>query len=115
MLLNKGEYGGKKYLSASTINSYTRLQEGNGRGLGFDKPEILPNKPSPVCPYASPKSFGHSGFTGTITWADPQYNLVYVFLSNRVYPDQNNNKLVEQNIRTRIQEIIYLELMKNGK
>lgn len=56
---------------------------------------------------ASPESFGHTGFTGTMAWADPEYGLVYIFLSNRVHPDQHNNKLVEMNIRTRVQEVAY--------
>jgi CubicO group peptidase (beta-lactamase class C family) len=64
-------------------------------------------KPSPACKSASANSFGHAGFTGTLVWADPDNGLVYIFLSNRVYPDATNNKIVEQNVRTNIQEIFY--------
>lgn len=110
MLLNKGEYGGIKYLDHSTIDHFnTRYfyKNANRRGLGFDKPEPDPKKGSPVSRYVSDNSFGHSGFTGTLTWVDPDNGLVYVFLSNRVYPEAWHNKLAELNVRTNIQDIIY--------
>ena len=110
MLLWHGEYGAKQYLLPSTINEFTRVQfpeNRNRRGLGFDKPlnTYIPDGPS--CRSASPQSFGHSGFTGTYIWADPENNLIYVFLSNRVYPDASNQKLQEMNIRTRIHQAMY--------
>ncbi len=108
MLLNKGSYGGVKFFDPSTISLFTSKQnEHNRRGLGFDKPEFDPEKESPVSEYASSLSFGHSGFTGTLLWIDPRYDLIYIFLSNRVYPYSYNKKLIEENIRTKIQDIIY--------
>jgi CubicO group peptidase (beta-lactamase class C family) len=66
-----------------------------------------PKKPTPTSRYASARAYGHTGFTGTCVWVDPQYNLVYVFLSNRVYPKADVNALAKMNIRTDIQDIIY--------
>jgi CubicO group peptidase (beta-lactamase class C family) len=79
----------------------------NRRGLLFDKPETDLRKPSPACRSASASAFGHQGFTGTCVWADPEYDLVYVFLSNRVHPDASNDKLAKMNVRTDIQQAIY--------
>ena len=108
MLLNKGSYGGFLLIDSSTVNLFTSKQnDHNRRGLGFDKPEFDIDKDTPVSIYASPSSFGHSGFTGTLMWIDPHYNLVYIFLSNRVYPDSYNRKLITHNIRTKIQDVIY--------
>ncbi|MBK5286516.1 MAG: serine hydrolase, partial [Bacteroidia bacterium] len=83
----------------------------NRRGLLFDRPEITSSSNANACPLASQLSFGHSGFTGTYVWADPRYNLIYVFLSNRVYPDAKNDKLAKQNIRTKIQQVFYEALL----
>lgn len=108
MLANDGEYGGKRILRESTVHLFTKKQtKTNRRGLGFDKPETDPKKASPVSKAVSPLAFGHTGFTGTCAWVDPKYNLVYVFLSNRVHPSAENKKLVEMNVRTRIQDVIY--------
>ncbi len=108
MLLNGGTYGNKRIIKESTVNMFTRKQtKTNRRGLGFDKPETTPKKASPVSGVVSPLAFGHTGFTGTCAWADPKNNLVYVFLSNRVYPSAENKKLVEMNVRTRIMDVIY--------
>ncbi len=110
LFLNDGSYGGTHYFDKNTIREFTRVQYyelDNRRGLGFDKPALHNDEPGPACESASPLSFGHSGFTGTIAWADPMENLVYVFLSNRTYPDINNRKLVRENIRTNIQQAIY--------
>ena len=118
MILNNGVYGGDTLLDAGIIKDFTRIQfalEKNRRGAGFDKPAIIKGDPSPTCISASPDSFGHSGFTGTYTWADPNKGLVYVFLSNRVYPDAENNKLVKMDIRTRIQEAIYQAIAEDEK
>ncbi len=110
MYLQKGLYGGERYFSSNTVDLFTTTPNGNSgnrRALGFDKPEPQVGKPSPACVSASASSFGHSGFTGTMVWADPENGIVFVFLSNRVYPDATNNRLVEMNIRTNIQEIFY--------
>jgi CubicO group peptidase (beta-lactamase class C family) len=114
MLLNKGEYGGNKYLSAETVDLFTRTYDPpqNRRGLGFDKPPMKNDPGGPVCSSASPLSYGHSGFTGTYIWADPANNLLYVFLSNRVCPDANNQKLSMMNIRTNIHQAVYDHLRK---
>lgn len=110
MLLNKGEYGGEKYFEKETVEEFTKQQfpmNNNRRGLLFDKPEPDTTKASPVCRRASLSSFGHSGFTGTYVWADPENNLIFVFLSNRVYPSASNDKLVKYNIRTKIHQVFY--------
>ncbi|MCF8332465.1 MAG: serine hydrolase [Bacteroidales bacterium] len=110
MLLNKGEYAGHQFLQAETIEEFTRRQfplNDNRRAIGFDKPLPDNEKGGPTTTEASNESFGHSGFTGTYVWADPKYDLVYVFLSNRVYPSADNWKLIGMNIRTNIQKIIY--------
>jgi beta-N-acetylhexosaminidase len=110
MLLNKGMYGGRRYLQSTTIDIFTKqqfVQNKNRRGLLFDKPEPDTTKPSPTCKSASLQTFGHQGFTGTCAWVDPEYNLVYIFLSNRVSPDATNDKLSKMNVRTEIQQVIY--------
>jgi len=105
--LNKGHYGGVQIFKPETINFFTQKQfETSRRGLGWDKP-MQSDSAGPTSLYASPQTFGHTGFTGTCIWVDPQFNLVYVFLSNRVYPDMTNNKLLNANIRPRIQDLIY--------
>ncbi|MDO5975528.1 glycoside hydrolase family 3 N-terminal domain-containing protein [Flavivirga jejuensis] len=109
MYLQGGYYGGKRYFESKTIHKFNhRYYERDSirRGLGFDKPQLkLEDKVTSK--YASANSFGHSGFTGTYTWADPETGLLYVFLSNRVYPTMANNKLGERNIRTDILDLIY--------
>jgi len=110
MLLNQGSYGGKQFLKPSTVKTFTSYQfpgSGNRRALGFDKPLQSYKPDSPTCKGASAESFGHSGFTGTYTWADPFNGLVYVFLSNRVCPSASNQKLRDLNIRTNIQQAVY--------
>lgn len=111
MLLNKGTYGDVQYFETSTVDKFTSRFVGKAlpysrRGLGFDKPDANP-KNSPTCASASLSTFGHTGFTGTCTWADPEKGLVYVFLSNRINPTADNKKLVEMNVRTDIQQAIY--------
>lgn len=110
MLLNKGEWEGKRYFQTSTVESFTSYNtENSRRGLGFDKPEK--NNASLKEPYpsasVSPSTFGHTGFTGTCVWADPEHQLLYIFLSNRVYPTRNNKAFSELNLRSNIQEAIY--------
>ena len=114
MYMNKGEYGGMRYIDTATISEFTRCQycKDNRRAIGFDKPEMNPEKESPVCSCVSYLSFGHTGFTGTLAWADPENELVYIFLSNRVYPDADDNKLAKSGIRSKIQEVIYSSLKK---
>ncbi len=109
LFLNKGEYGGKRYIDSVTVSEFTKCQycKENRRAIGFDKPETNPDKDSPVCSCVSYMSFGHAGFTGTLAWADPANQLVYIFLSNRVNPSADENKLAKSGIRTKIQEIIY--------
>ena len=108
MYLNNGEYGGERFIDSAVVADFTRTQfpnEENRRGAGFDKPS--PDGHGPTCGCVSDQSFGHSGFTGTLVWADPDKEIVYVFLSNRVYPDAENKKIIRMNIRTDIQEVIY--------
>ncbi|MGI8892382.1 MAG: glycoside hydrolase family 3 N-terminal domain-containing protein [Bacteroidia bacterium] len=108
MLINGGNYGGENYIKTSTVNEFTKTHvQGNRRGLIFDKPEPDLSKGGPTAKSAPLTSFGHQGFTGTCVWADPENNLVYIFLSNRVYPDAENNKLAKMNIRTDIHQVIY--------
>lgn len=116
MILQKGYYGGSDYFLPSTIDEFTSRQYlRNRRGLGWDKPEYVGDEYNPASYYASRSSYGHSGFTGTYTWVDPEYNLIYVFLSNRTYPDIDNRKLIDQDIRKRIQTIIYSSIHNHKK
>ena len=109
--LDNGVYGGEKIYDPETIAKFrTRPFEGNRRGLGWDMPGNEPD--GPVSSQASTQTFGHTGFTGAMVWADPKENLIFVFLSNRVFPTAENEKLIEMNIRTKIQELIYRALPK---
>ncbi|CAN5314562.1 glycoside hydrolase family 3 N-terminal domain-containing protein [soil metagenome] len=115
MLVNNGEFRGKKYIKPSTIKLFTAYNSSaSRRGLGFDKPEKDNNKrPEPYpSKYSSSLSFGHTGFTGVGVWADPKYKLVYVFLSNRIQPSADNNKLQKMNIRGKISDVIYRSVLK---
>lgn len=111
MNMNSGNYGARKYFRDGTVELFTSQdREKNRRGLGWDKPNPFGEGPtSELCSY---NTFGHSGFTGTMAWADPDFDLVYVFLSNRTFPDASNRKLIDQNIRTRIQDLIYDSIFK---
>ena len=109
MYLNGGIYAEKRYIKQKTIEEFTSCQycrKDNRRGIGFDKP-VIDDSDGPTCEQASSSSFGHSGFTGTIVWADPEHELIYVFLSNRIHPSADNFLLLKENVRTRIQEVIY--------
>jgi CubicO group peptidase (beta-lactamase class C family) len=117
MYIQFGTYGGKQYLKKSTIEAFNRVQfpqNNNRRGLGFDKPAInnlnLDKSKAYPCSGATPQSFGHFGFTGTFFWADPSNGLVYIFLSNRVNPTRNNNKISDLNVRTDILQVLYDEI-----
>ena len=108
MYLQGGYYGGKRFFSSSTIDNFNTCyycNDGNRRGLGFDKPQL--DDSSPTCGCVPMSSFGHSGFTGTYVWADPENKIVYVFLSNRTFPTMENKMLSTYNIRTEIQRVIY--------
>ncbi|MCG2611573.1 serine hydrolase [Flavobacterium sp. SM15] len=108
LFLQKGNYAGKQYFSEKTFDAFNNCaycNVGNRRGMGFDKPQL--SGEGPTCGCASMTSFGHTGFTGTIAWADPEKDLIYIFLSNRTYPDANENKLSKNNIREDIQKVIY--------
>lgn len=113
MLLNGGVYNGERFFQPETIKYFSSYHSDiSRRGYGFDKPEkdnATRKEPYP-CLSASPSTFGHTGFTGTCVWVDPQYDLIYIFLSNRVYPTRADNKLGQLNIRPRIQEAIYKAL-----
>lgn len=110
-LLNLGQYGGREYFSSSTVRMFTRRDPALGRrALCFDLNDSSTNDPSYVSALASQKTFGHQGFTGTCVWADPEHDIVYVFLSNRTYPNGSVNLLHKQKFRKRIQDIVYKSL-----
>ena len=107
MYLQGGVYGGYRYFNKETLDYFTKKQiETNRRGLGWDKPDFS-GEGSVAKAGVSSKTFGHTGFTGTAVWVDPEYDLIYIFLSNRIHPDAENGKLMSLNIRSRIQELIY--------
>lgn len=113
MLLNKGYYGGTQYFSPETIALWTKKQSSvSRRGLGFDKPEM--NGASPCSGYASSLAYGHQGFTGICVWVDPEYNLVYLFLSNRVQPKADPNRLSTEGIRNKIMDVIYEAILTSN-
>lgn len=114
MYQSMGTYAGKRFISENTLKEFTSVQfpeNDNKRGLGFDKPllgnaEFDISKASPA-PEVSPESFGHGGFTGTYIWADPLHRLIFIFLSNRVYPNRSHSKLYQLNIRPSLQQVFY--------
>lgn len=118
MLLDGGIFNGKQYLKPETVKLFTAYNSSiSRRGLGFDKPQkdnFTTKEPRPYpSRLASPLTFGHTGYTGTCTWADPESKIVYVFLSNRVNPNGGENlKLVTMNIRGAIQDAIYNAIEK---
>lgn len=115
MLLNGGVYDGKRFLDSSTIQLFTSRQSTiSRRGYGFDKPEPDITRASPCYDGVPLSTFGHTGFTGTCVWSDPENDLTYIFLSNRVYPNAENNLLVKMNIRTDLQEVIYKAMKASG-
>ena len=113
MLLNGGVLNGERYLKSETIKLFTAYESKiSRRGFGFDKPEkdnTIRRDPYPST-LVSPETFGHTGFTGTCVWVDPKNDLVYIFLSNRVYPTRDNGKLANMGIRGKIQDAIYRAL-----
>ena len=116
MYLQKGFYGGKRYFKTETIDKFNKCYycfKDNRRGVGFDKPQI--DKEGPTCGCVSKLSFGHTGFTGTMAWADPEEEIVYVFLANRTYPESGKNRLLRENIRTEMQRLIYESIIHDNK
>ncbi len=120
MYLQNGYYGGEQLLDSTSVAEFTRIQypeNDNRRGLGFDKPYIDNDENELIDAYpavdASPESFGHTGYTGIFTWADPQNKMLLVFCSNRVYPTRDNNKITELNLRPELHQAIY-DCMKEG-
>jgi beta-glucosidase-like glycosyl hydrolase/CubicO group peptidase (beta-lactamase class C family) len=117
MYLDKGEYGGKRYIKSETLNEWTRTrfpENNNRRALGFDKPSLqYTGENNNTAKDASTSSFGHTGFTGTFTWMDPKSGLLYIFLSNRVNPTRDNTRLYQLNTRTKIQQALYDSMQKN--
>ena len=114
-----GNFNGNRLLSEEVVQEFIQIQypaNENRRGLGFDKPLIendtLPLSEAYPAPEVSAKSFGHSGFTGTFVWADPENQLVYIFLSNRVYPTRDNRNLYDLNIRAAVQQVFYKALSR---
>jgi beta-N-acetylhexosaminidase len=108
MYLQGGYYGGERFMESRTVKKFNTCyfcDQNVRRGVGFDKPEL--KNGGATFKGISRKSFGHSGFTGTLAWADPDEDLVYVFLSNRTYPTASNTLLIKSGLRTRIQKVIY--------
>jgi beta-N-acetylhexosaminidase len=108
MYVQKGNYGNHQFFNENTLNAFNTCyfcKDGNRRGLGFDKPQL--GTAGPTCGCVSLTSFGHTGFTGTMAWADPEKEIVYIFLSNRTYPEAKTNNLSRENIRENIQKVIY--------
>ena len=112
MNMQMGEYAGKRYFQNWTIPIFTSAQNmENRRGLGWDKP-ITGTDEGPTSQYSSASTFGHTGFTGAAVWADPAEELVFVFLCNRTYPESDNFKLLEENVRTRIHDLLYKSIFE---
>ena len=112
MYLQNGKANGHEFITSKTLNDFNQCyycNQGNRRGVGFDKPQLEGN--GSTCGCVSEISFGHMGFTGTYAWVDPDQELIFVFLSNRTYPSMSNNLLGKNNIRTRMQELIYKALI----
>ena len=110
LYLNKGNYAGKQFFSNQVIEEFTKChfcEQENRRGIGFDKPALENQEGGPTCKCVSGESFGHTGFTGTLSWADPETDIIYIFLSNRIHPDATNKKLLDMDVRTNIMEQIF--------
>ncbi|MCF6361333.1 MAG: beta-lactamase family protein [Cyclobacteriaceae bacterium] len=118
MYLWMGSYGDEQLISKNTMELFTACHycnEGNRRGLAFDKPVLKDKKYGSTAIDASPHSFGHSGYTGTFAWADPENGLLFIFMSNRVYPTRDNPKLYQLNIRPAMHQAIYNAIKVYGK
>lgn len=116
MYVQMGEYGGIRYFEKETVELFTsnpfslRWRHYNHRGIGFDKP-LVNWLGKPYDTYLSEKSFGHTGFTGTMVWADPEKQIIFVFLSNRIHPDSENNLIIELEIREKIRKLLFNALL----
>jgi len=108
MLLQEGRYGNMFYLKERTINDFTTPKYGNHRGLGF----VVKGRrgANSLSSKASRKSYGHTGFTGTCVWVDPENELIYIFLSSRIHPNKKNRKLFKKQVRKRVHDVIYKSL-----
>lgn len=114
MLLNGGSYFGRRYLNPETVKEFTtRYPLSTRRGIGFDLKELDARESQNMSELAGPNTFGHLGFTGTCVWADPDQDLIFVFLSNRTYPTMDNNKMGNENYRPKLQSIVYRALPRN--
>jgi len=113
MVMNKGSYGGRQYLTPQTVKKFTSHQVGSHRGLGFDKPTY--QSISTVAPDCPTTAYGHTGFTGICVWADPENDLLFVFVSNRVHPDPSNKKIITYGIRKRLHQVFYDQLKYSGE
>ena len=108
MMLEQGTYGGHRFYEPATLRYFTGTRSKlSRRMLGYDAYEPNPARSQPVCPSASPATYGHIGFTGTCFWVDPINDMVYIFLSNRVHPDRTNTLLSRMDIRPKIQQVLY--------
>jgi CubicO group peptidase (beta-lactamase class C family) len=117
MLLNGGELNGVRLFKKETVDYFTAYHSNiSRRGFGFDKPEKdnATNKTPYPTLSASPATYGHTGYTGTCVWVDPTYNLIYIFLSNRVAPNGDPGRLLKMNVRSNIHETIYEALKPNS-
>ncbi len=113
MLLDGGVYGGKRYLQAETVKLFTARYPGSTRrGIGFDMKELDRGAVQNMCAEAGNRAFGHTGFTGNAVWADPDQNLIFIFLSNRTYPTMTNNKLITNDYRLKLQSVVYRAIQK---
>lgn len=114
MVINGGEYGGQQFFSYPTIYTFTtRFKNSTRRGIGWDMKELDRKRDCNISDLASPSTFGHYGFTGTGVWADPENDIVYIFLSNRTYPTMKNRKLYKYNFRSKIQSAIYESFLQH--
>ena len=111
LYLNNGAYGGERFIEKTTLKEYTQCQfceQGNRRGLGFDKPPLeYDEQKSYIAQSASKDSYGHSGFTGTFFWVDPAEALIVILLTNRVHPTRDNRKLYTLKIREQVHQAVY--------
>lgn len=113
MLLNGGTYGGQRYFKPETVKLFTSRYGGSTRrGLGFDMKELNPAASANMGKLAGPNTFGHLGFTGICAWADPDQQLIFIFISNRTYPTMENNKLINGDYRPKMQDVVYKALKK---
>ncbi len=114
MYLQDGVYGKYRYFNQNTVKYFaTKPFYNSRRALGFDSTDG--NGEGPACSLASSQSFGHTGFTGCMVWVDPKYNFIYVFLSNRIYPSVENNRINELNVREQVQSLFYQSFLYYSK